>query len=98
MRKSYMASNKKDDLSNEPKDIPPLDGQIHIEEAIKKTSEDWYAELGGKYIILNPDGWDRKNYLWSYYEELITIAEYNERVMNSTILSEAMFGTFEITD
>jgi hypothetical protein len=49
----------------------------------KKTSSDWAEELG--YIIRDPDGWDRKNFQYSFNEELITKKEFYKRVMVSTV-------------
>lgn len=60
----------------------------------KKTSQQWYDLLGTHYMILNPDGWDRKNYDYSFNQELITEAEYTRRLSLSTILHESQFGTF----
>lgn len=57
-----------------------------------KTSDEWYKELGKHYIIHDPDGWNRKNYQFSYYEEKITKEEYQRRVMMSTLLHESQFG------
>lgn len=49
------------------------------------TSEEWYKELNPPYTIIDPDGWDRSNYQFSYFEELITEKEFNRRLMYSTI-------------
>lgn len=57
-----------------------------------KTSREWYEELGKHYIIYDPDGWDRENYQYSFYEERITKEEYQERVIQSTLLHEGQFG------
>lgn len=65
---------------------------MHEEE--KKTSSQWYDELGKHYMILSPDGWDRRNYDYSFNKELITKEEYNHRVMESTLLHEQQFGTW----
>lgn len=95
----------KDELScveKYPSDHPQLQ-KIYTQEVKKerqmskdelKTSEEWYKELGKHYIIHDPDGWDRKNYQYSYYEEKITKQEYQRRVMQSTLLHEAMSGTW----
>lgn len=61
---------------------------------IKKTSFDWYFELNeqekkdgkGLTVILDPDGWDRKNYKYSFDEELVTLEEFNIRLNRSTCL------------
>ena len=52
-----------------------------------KTSDEWeksnLPEMDGT-IVLDPDGWDRTNFNFSYYEELITKDEYLLRVGGST--------------
>ena len=52
-------------------------------EPILKTSEDWNKE--DTFIVLDPDGWDRSNYQYSWYEELITKDEYDKRFASSTV-------------
>ncbi len=47
-----------------------------------KTSEEWQRE--SNIIVLDPDGWDRKNYQYSWYEELINKKEFEKRVITST--------------
>ena len=47
------------------------------------TSEDWqkwYPSLK----VLDPDGWDRTDFAYSWYTEQITFEEYERRVMQST--------------
>lgn len=53
---------------------------------LKKTSEQWYNSLPSedRVIILNPDGWDRTNYQYSYFVEKITLDEFQNRVLRST--------------
>ena len=53
-----------------------------------KTSEEWYSLDHGKYVINDPDGWDRKNFHYSFYEEKITREEYMKRVLMSTIMEQ----------
>ena len=48
-----------------------------------KPSAEWQA-LKPKVIILDPDGWDRLNYEYSWNEELITEREYKNRRVQST--------------
>ncbi len=49
-----------------------------------RTSKDWLSD--NKFIeIIDPDGWDRTNYNYSFNEELIDFEEFNRRIMNSTI-------------
>ena len=35
---------------------------------------------------MDPDGWDRQNFKYSWFEELITQQEFNIRVMSSTCI------------
>lgn len=58
---------------------------------VVRTSEDWYKEDTSGTIILDPDGWDRSNYEYSYYEELITLDEYKRRKIRSTVLIDKDF-------
>lgn len=51
-----------------------------------KTSSEWYIEY--PIQILDPDGWDRKNFQYSWYEELITFQEFDRRAMASTCISK----------
>lgn len=54
-------------------------------EEIKRTSEEWekLGILKGS-TVLDPDGWDRKNWQYSWYEEKITEKEFHERAVVST--------------
>jgi Straboviridae homing endonuclease len=54
----------------------------------KRTSEEW-QKLHPEIKILDPDGWDRSNYQFSWFEELIEYDEYLQRVCEST----CMFNT-----
>ena len=49
-----------------------------------KTSEEWEKLDESGVVVLDPDGWDRSNYQFSYYEEKITHEEYERRKMFST--------------
>lgn len=49
-----------------------------------KTSKEWQDIQG--LVVLDPDGWDRTNYQYSFHEELITLEEFNNRVIHSTII------------
>lgn len=55
---------------------------------IKKTSEQWYEQIPKefKFYIMDPDGWDRSNYDYSFKEELITKEEFVRRVSYSTCM------------
>lgn len=54
-----------------------------------KTSEQWSAihkESTGQ-IVMDPDGWDRKNYDYSWHKEEITREEFMNRLSNSTTVT-----------
>jgi len=51
---------------------------------MKKTSENWQKEC--LMEVLDPDGWDRINYQYSWYEEEITRDEFEMRLMTSTVM------------
>lgn len=65
-----------------------------MDEPIKKTSEEWQSIFPDPKV-LDPDGWDRKNYDYSWKEEKITLEEYETRRSLSTcvysIITERMF-------
>lgn len=50
---------------------------------IKKVSSEWVKEVG--YEIIDPDGWDRKNYDYSFNKEKITKEEFDKRLSTSTV-------------
>lgn len=54
-------------------------------EEVRKTSEEWQKEMPNPRV-LDPDGWDRQNFRYSWYEEKITRSEYTGRVMVSTCI------------
>lgn len=53
----------------------------------KKTSAQWQAENPNPRIM-DPDGWDRTNFQYSWFEEQITFDQYRERMFWSTIISD----------
>jgi hypothetical protein len=59
-----------------------------------KTSKEWWdsipVEVGLK--ILDPDGWDRQNFQYSFYEELITYSIFMSRLQSSTIQCKIGFN------
>lgn len=59
-----------------------------------KSSEDWYKELyhNQEVIILDPDGWDRKNYDYSFKEEKIDKEEFERRLGLSTVMANDKKG------
>ena len=50
-----------------------------------KTSVEWQKLWD--YIVLDPDGWDRQDYQYSWFEEEITWGEFNRRAFSSTCIS-----------
>jgi hypothetical protein len=55
--------------------------------SVEKTSQQWYDELRktSNITIMDPDGWDRTNYKYSFTEELITKEKFEERLSRSSI-------------
>lgn len=47
-----------------------------------RTSEEWQKLC--KIEVIDPDGWDRQNYQFSWYEEKISREEFETRTMPST--------------
>tara|TARA_R110000782_G_scaffold29041_3_gene72511 strand:+ start:189 stop:551 length:363 start_codon:yes stop_codon:yes gene_type:complete len=54
---------------------------IPIEEELK-TSEEW-GNMFERFTIIKPDGWDRKNFEFSWFKELITERQYVSRLTQS---------------
>ena len=54
-----------------------------------RTSNEWceYLEIDPDDII-DKDGWNRDNLEYSFYEEKISLIEFNRRLMLSTIVRE----------
>ena len=65
------------------------------DEPIKKTSEEWQS-IFPYPKVLDPDGWDRKNYDYSWKEEKITLEEYENRLSNSTCMFWATAKTIKM--
>ena len=53
-----------------------------LSKSIKRTSAEW-VDIHD-FNVIDPDGWDRKNFQYSWYEEKITWTEYETRAMAST--------------
>jgi hypothetical protein len=54
------------------------------------TSDQWAKQPQfARTTILDPDGWDRRNYQFSFFQELITEDEFGRRLMISTCLRRA---------
>lgn len=47
-----------------------------------KTSQEWVYETG--VTILDPDGWDRRNFFYSFHQQRITREQFDRRVAMST--------------
>lgn len=51
-----------------------------------KTSQQWVEELyPAGNPVLDPDGWDRKDFEYSWHQEPISRDEFEKRLMNSTL-------------
>ena len=48
-----------------------------------KTSDEWQKEFLHPRV-LDPDGWDRKNFVHSWYTEKLSYPEYYDKVIRST--------------
>ena len=59
-------------------------------EEVKKTSEEWLKSINEHSkvytVIHDPDGWNRKDYNFSFKEELVTRKEFFRRLGLSTCL------------
>lgn len=57
---------------------------------MKHTSEYWQHSNGFKYLIVcDPDGWNRSNFEYSWFRELITKEEFQKRLSKSTVLRQS---------
>ncbi len=65
------------------------------DEPIKKTSEEWQS-IFPYPKVLDHDGWDRKNFDYSWKEEKITLEEYENRLSNSTCMFWATAKTIKM--
>lgn len=52
-----------------------------------KSSKEWQLEVPKEFklVILDPDGWDRKNYEFSFNQKKITKEEFKLRLSKSTV-------------
>lgn len=63
---------------------------------VKKTSSEWQcrhvaaaeSEQSKVGVVMDPDGWDRSNLQYSWFEELITEEEFIRRRGESTCIFE----------
>lgn len=51
-----------------------------------KTSQQWYEEY--PIQIVDPDGWDKYNFQYSWYHELITFREFDRRASASVCITK----------
>lgn len=60
-----------------------------------KTSNEWYELVPKEYglVIYDADGWDRSNFQYSFYEELISKEEFMMRIADSTCMCKVGFHT-----
>lgn len=63
----------------------------------KKTSREWFALLSRPegVVILDPDGWDKSNFDYSFNKELITENEYYKRLLTSSMVMPAIGVTVD---
>lgn len=54
-----------------------------MESNVYKTSAEWIKEFD--FEIINPDGWDRENFDYSFNKEKITESEFLRRISFSTV-------------
>lgn len=61
-----------------------------------KTSKEWLELVPKKYKlqILDPDGWDRKNFNYSFNEQKVTKQIFMDRLSFSTIQCVDVIGLF----
>jgi hypothetical protein len=56
--------------------------------SLKKTSQEWtdilFVDL--KLKVMDPDGWDRSNWKYSFEEEKVSVTEFRNRVARSTCM------------
>lgn len=60
--------------------------EINMKANNLKTSAEWMDQYFKDNLqIIDPDGWDRLNFSYSWYKEKISLEEFKSRVMFSTI-------------
>ena len=64
-----------------------LQDELYNISSKNKTSREW-QEIYPDVRIVNPDGWDRSNFEYSWNEELISLEEYENRVRESSIVKK----------
>jgi hypothetical protein len=67
---------------------------IRVEREIKKSSKEW-QEIYPDILVLDPDGWNRdERYDFEWNQELITLQEYQNKVMRSTCKFKVKFEDY----
>jgi len=83
----YVEIEEKDIYKSTTYDQPDrfigIEYKIIIPKEELKTSEEWQKQFPNTKV-LDPDGWDRKNYQYSWFEEKITLTEYTTRLYKSS--------------
>ena len=56
----------------------------------KRTSKEWNTEMTAavNIKILDPDGWDRNNFQYSFFEKIIKKKKFKKKVMMSTKMGD----------
>lgn len=57
----------------------------HNDNGVVKMSSDSWTLFDKAHTVIDPDGWDRADWNWSFYNELITHDEFKMRVLTSTV-------------
>lgn len=66
---------------------------------MKQTSEEWHKTSKYSCVrIMDPDGWDRSDFYFSWYVEVITEKEFQKRLSMSTchIPRQNLIHTFDL--
>lgn len=65
---------------------------IRRTEPERRTSREWeqylYELPDSEKILTDLSGWDQKNLMYSFYEELVTLEEFSERQVNSNVINK----------
>lgn len=61
-----------------------------------KTSVEWKEFLCPELVILDPDGWDRRKYEYSFMEEKVTKEEFLNRLAHSTLWPKTPEAAMEL--
>jgi len=58
-----------------------------LSDDVLKSSDAWYAEIvrKGKFEIVDPSGWNKNDFKYSFNQELVTRDEFDTRLIQSTL-------------